>query len=187
MKKTRLFLVSLFAVVMLSLINGCGLTENDAAESDVGLETSNRLSEKDIYYIDKAELLEMVFDRYDMLEVIEWQYGSIWVFCDVIGFPEIYLVFDELIAQGYYEDIDYLRTLADKIGYAPSAMFGDYVADGGLVIHHTDKPCFENIDSSEMEVLGPFENVREIREKIEDGDEYLERYSLCTICFDVSN
>ncbi len=99
-----------------------------------------------------------------------------------MDFPDMYLILEELKHQGYYEEIDNLRKMIEKKGYAPSAVFGNYVSDGRKIIHETNGPCFNKIDSYELITLGPLVSLSEVKNEIEDEDSYLKGFSLCALC-----
>lgn len=96
--------------------------------------------------------------------------------CDIV------VTINELISQGYSDDVDELRHMVDKIGYYPSVLFGTFIADKDLVIHMTDGPCFEGIDSENLVPIGPFASLKSIEKEISDGDKYLDGYRICEKC-----
>ncbi|MCF0178258.1 MAG: hypothetical protein HUJ90_06485 [Bacteroidales bacterium] len=134
-----------------------------------------------------TQQLEALFEHYSIRKIIELRYDTYGEFLEKLGVPDIFLIIDELVDQGYYDDIEKLKTMADKIGYSQSAIFGNYIADGEHVVHLTDSPCFDNIDASELIAIGPFTKLQEIKNEILDDDRYLETYSLCDSCFNRSN
>lgn len=187
MKKTIVILTILsFAISAILLLSGCEsskeLEDTNSVNDTESNPFANETKEYDDIDLDDYQRVEILFDHYSMREIIEMRYHDYGDFCEDVGIPNMYLILEELESQGYYDEIDNLRTMVEKIGYWPSAIFGNYVADGRHIIHKTNGPCFEEIDSSELMSLGPLVTLREVKDEVEDGDSYLEDFSICAIC-----
>lgn len=72
--------------------------------------------------------------------------------------------------------------MADKIGYYPSIIFGNYVADETKTIHDTHGECFDAISVENLVLLRPFPFIDAVKREINDGDSLLEGYILCPKC-----
>ncbi len=109
-------------------------------------------------------------------------YDSYYDYFEDAGIPDPFIFIDELISQGYSNDVDELRRMVDEIGYYPSVLFGDYIADTDRVIHMTDGPCFEDIPSEKLIPIGPFASLKAVEREIADRDKYLDGYRICEKC-----
>lgn len=59
---------------------------------------------------------------------------------------------------------------------------GNYIADDNHIIHDTNGPCFEGVPSDKLITIGPFSTIDEVAAEINDGDQFLEGYSICQEC-----
>ena len=132
--------------------------------------------------LSRQERIREDTEAYTMSEIIDANYDGYWEMLEYQGIPDVFQIIDELISQGYYEDVDRLRAMPDKIGYYPAALFGNYISDSNHVIHDTNGPCFETIPSSELIVIGPYYDVEDVKEEINDDDTILNEFVICEKC-----
>jgi hypothetical protein len=127
-------------------------------------------------------LVEELLWSFTLSDILKMRYDDYWQYFEDLGIPDVFLFIDELTSQGYADEVEQLRTMADLIGYYPSIIFGHYVADGNRVIHLTNKKCFESIPAGEIISIGPYADIFELQQEISDDDSVLKGYSLCPLC-----
>lgn len=175
-RRDKKIIITLLAIILAVFISGCSNQTDKATVQD-----SNSQETATAEY-NHDELLSEVAENYDLDEVISAFNVSNGEVLESQGIPDMFLIIEELISQGHAEEVDFLRTIPDKIGYYPSAIFGNYIADENHVIHDTNGPCFEVIPSSKIITIGPFSSIDQVVEEINDGDQHLDGYSICEEC-----
>lgn len=148
---------------------------------DEFVNTTNSLNE----YVSKADMLSYLMDNYTLDEIIDY-YAShdSWCLSDVKLLTDMGLICSEIEGQECYEEFGNLFGLAEKIGYNPSIIFGDFCFDTEeRVIHYTNGECVENISYANMSF--PYRGSKEQLEKmIVEGDNGLNGYLFCDLCFE---
>ena len=121
---------------------------------------------------------DIVFDMVKTKFEGDWSY-----FLNYMDLPNNYLMIQDLINSGYYDDIILLQKICDDAGYYDSAMFGRYVGDASnKTIHYTDEECFLTIKPIDLIIIGPAPTKQYVIEEVYDDDSYLENYAFCFCC-----
>lgn len=202
--RARVFWTALF-LMLISIFAGCNSNRADTQkhvqnDNQEAVKTSTNESKaadyssdtlikilRDSYWdseifdaLGKDAIFEYLKDHFSAKEIMDntWGYSD---FLEHAGIPNVFLFIDELTSQGCEKEIESLIDMADKIGYMPSIVFGNYVADETHVIHYSNSSCFERI-APKIFPIGPFSYIGEIKAKINDGNEYWQSHSLCPLC-----
>ena len=177
----KVICVFLIGVASMIVLSGCSILSNHEKKGD---ERDNICEEVPYQYAfgTEDEMLDFVFEKYSISQIIDMKYYYLSDLLEELGVPNALLFVDELLTQGYYSEVEELISMAEIIGYYPSIVFGNYVADRNNVIHNTNGECFNDIPIEELMVVGAFPSVDAINNEICDNDYFLDGYTVCPFC-----
>lgn len=93
------------------------------------------------------------------------------------------LICSEIEGNGCYEEFENLFGIADKIGYCPSVILGEYCFDKEeRIIHDTDGECIKNISYENMS-FAFWGSKQKLRKMMAEGENWLNGYKFCKKCF----
>ncbi len=166
----RYLMLSLSVILMLG-----------ACSSEKTLEQA--LEDREVIY--REEALRYVIDEYSFSEIAEEYYYRNPEECEEPSGREsvdMGLICDEMDSQGYSKDYAYFFEIAEKIGYWPSAIVGEYCKDKSTqIIHETDSLCVEEMAYENMCFV--FRESKDMLTKeMNDDDEFLNDCILCEVC-----
>lgn len=169
-------IILLASIVLLLLLTSCSLSDSYSYDEDYYPTSREKLEEMDWDDIMEYVVEEIPFDY--MLEYYGEEQFNDYVF-DL--FPNMYLVVDDMETLGLYEEIMQLYEIADKVGYYPSAILGEYFMDESTsVIHATDGDCLSNMRIENRQVVSC--GLQTLWDELNDGDVYLDGCTTCDVC-----
>ncbi len=196
MKRIKKVLFSFFILLICFSLCTCGINN-----SSTSLQSKNTkkefepnpyaryIQECGIDGLDDYQLMEILVRYYSLADIIEMSNARddyIKDFLYEFGIPNMELIMEEMKSQGYADDIEVFIELLDKIGYMPSSVFGNYIADEKHVIHTSNGPCFSSIPPRELIYVGLFTNIEAVQREIDDDDTNLAQFTLCPKCIEIN-
>jgi hypothetical protein len=173
MKKAIIVLM----IIAVLFMYGCYSYNNDNNPSDEMSYVIENYSFNEIAeHYDNNEIFKYLAEHYDNAKISEYVFEE-------IGVPNISLIIEELESNGMYDEIGNLFIMADKLGYYPSAIYGQFCIDNRVsLIHLTDSECVVDIPLENRGSVTPM-NLQDLKKEIIDNDAYLDKHLLCSVCF----
>ena len=163
-------------ILILIVFVACGDTDSyEEIEMESPRETLRNMEDR--------EIIDYIIEEYSLSDMISYYGEEAWhnYLTDALSYPNMYLIVEELESQGYYDEIINLYEMADKIGYDPAAILGEYFYDNSTsIIHSTNGSCLNDMKIEDRKVVsrGP----SELLDEINDDDIYLKNYTFCEEC-----
>lgn len=169
MKKTVIILVG----IVVLFLYGCSSETNDHYST---------YNKNDIDPYDAMEIVtntytfEEIAEHYDERIILEYAYEE-------LGVANVSLFIEELEDNEMYDEIEALFLMIDRVGYYPSAIYGEFCRDNrNFLIHFTDSDCVSEIPFKNRRSVTSM-NVYDLDMQTGGGDIFLEGHSLCSLCF----